>query len=66
MYPHYFPMLALGTYARAVWGEDWKRMQPERRSVWPRIVSPHAPTSARSHRGTSTSQSSQVAAGEPS
>lgn len=38
MYPHYFPMLALGMYGRAAWGSNWNRDQAQHRSVWPRLV----------------------------
>lgn len=38
MYPHYFPMLALGTYARSAWGKDWNQFSKQHRSVWPRLV----------------------------
>lgn len=40
MYPHYFPMLALGTYARSAWGKDWNQFSKQHRSVWPRLASP--------------------------
>ncbi len=39
MYPHYFPMLALGTFARSAWGKDWNQYSKQHRSVWPRLVS---------------------------
>jgi squalene-hopene/tetraprenyl-beta-curcumene cyclase len=35
MYPHYFPMLALGTYARSAWGKDWNQLAQPHRLVWP-------------------------------
>jgi squalene-hopene/tetraprenyl-beta-curcumene cyclase len=38
MYPHYFPMLALGMYGRANWGHDWNRGQSHHRSLWPRLA----------------------------
>lgn len=41
MYPHYFPMLALGTYARSAWGKDWNQFTKQHRSVWPRLVNPN-------------------------
>ena len=37
MYPHYFPMLALGTFARSAWGKDWNQFSKKRR-VWPRLA----------------------------
>ncbi len=40
MYPHYFPMLALGTYARSAWGKDWNQYSKQHRSVWPRLANP--------------------------
>ncbi|MCC6510437.1 MAG: hypothetical protein IT423_15150, partial [Pirellulaceae bacterium] len=39
MYPHYFPMLALGTFARQAWGQDWNQCTAEQRSHWPRLAS---------------------------
>lgn len=38
MYPHYFPMLALGMYGRSIGGATWNREQSQHRSVWPRLV----------------------------
>ncbi|MGN6135245.1 MAG: squalene--hopene cyclase [Aureliella sp.] len=42
MYPHYFPMLALGMYGRAAWGLDWNRAQSQHRSLWPRLAAQSA------------------------
>ncbi len=38
MYPHYFPMLALGSFAKQMWGAHWTCQLKSRRQVWPRIV----------------------------
>ncbi len=38
MYPHYFPMLAIGTFARLMWGAQWTSQLKQRRIVWPRVV----------------------------
>ncbi len=37
MYPHYFPLLALGTYGR-MFGELWSQQVSKNRNMWPRLV----------------------------